>query len=194
MATVEFVGVFLAKLGMLCTSNMSEDEALARIEEYTPMLCAEFDNSLFSSADCLAYVAKLCKFFPGYGELCGHLTEWRRDTTPFRPALPAPVEAPRIPPTDEEKAVISALTRKAVAAIADVAAADVVEKPKITPAYLSDGRLLAECEASIVKYAGGQPGTMEGAFLDLAIMRRDGLRKKLGITIEHDERALEFAQ
>jgi hypothetical protein len=145
MATVEYVGVFLARLGMLCPSNMSEDEALSRIEEYTPLLCREYSDDLFRSEDCMAYVAKRCKFFPGYGELCGHLADWIRDFQPIRLALPAPPIERRVPATAEEIAVIAALTRQAVQVCAD-AAPPPVERMPAKAVHLSDGQLLAQYE------------------------------------------------
>lgn len=193
-STDAHVTAFLVRLGTLSAGNMSAADVRSKLEAYVPMLRQEFSAEVFCP-DSLAYVAGQCKFFPAYGELCDHLRSWWRDNKPFVPALPAPAPEPRIPPTQEERDVIAALTRKAVAAIGETVVADAAEKPKITPAYLSDGRLLSECEAAIVKYADGKPGTPEGAFLDLAIMRRDGLRKKLGlVTIEHDERVEEMAE
>lgn len=190
-ASQAHVGHFLAKLGRLCAGNIALEDAMLKAEAYAPLLAAEFQAEVFTP-ESLAAVASQCKFFPAYGELCDYLRSWWRDNKPFVPALPAPQPKPRTPATEEEKLVIAALTKKAVGYLQGVAPDETPEKPKIEPAYLSLGMLLAECDAAIVKYAGGVPGTPEGAFLAMAIARRDGLVRKLGMA-NHPERVEEMA-
>ena len=174
-ATSAHVDYFLSKIGSLCAGNASPDEARDRVEAYIPLLVQEFDAAVFCP-ECLADVAAQCKFFPAYGELCGHLRAWWRANKPFVPALPAPVIPDREPVTPEVSAVVRALSQKVQAILSEGAAtrdaklAAVAKAPRTH--YLSDGQRLLDAEQLA---AGGGPGA--GA----AAMRAEGLRRKLGI-------------
>jgi hypothetical protein len=80
-ATERQVWDWLADLGKLVApGNASVREASGH---YLPLLIAEFDSRDFN-ADSRAFVARHCKFWPSYGELCELLAKW-----------PKPVPTPR---------------------------------------------------------------------------------------------------
>ena len=82
---------------------------------------------------------------PSYDEIRKPLSSWWREHRPLLQALPAPVEPTRAPPTPEEIAAVSALTRQAKQYLTDSMASrnDGATKDKPPRAqYLSDGHLL----------------------------------------------------
>lgn len=84
------VNDWLALLGRLVASNMTPDEAMQRLRSYTPLLLARFDSRDFNAAS-REFVARNCKFFPSYGELCDLLDKWPRPIE--KPAVTTSVDA-----------------------------------------------------------------------------------------------------
>lgn len=74
-ATERQVWDWLVDLGKLVApGNASVRQAAA---DYLPLLLGEFDSRDFN-ADSRAFVARHCKFWPSYGELCELLAKWPR--------------------------------------------------------------------------------------------------------------------
>ena len=69
------VSEWLTALGSLCAGTMTQDEATTKIMAYTPMLRHEFRAEAFT-ATTLAHVARGCKFFPAFSEICTLLAAW----------------------------------------------------------------------------------------------------------------------
>jgi hypothetical protein len=82
---------WLKALGSLTAATLNPQEATARLAAYAPLIAKEFPREAFSTSS-LAGVARQCKFFPSYGELCGYLSEWWRENHHAPVALPAPAE------------------------------------------------------------------------------------------------------
>jgi hypothetical protein len=163
------------------TYPASPGRAAEAFKAYLPML-ADMPDAAFTQRSLEAVVDSPRKMaIPAFDEVRKPLRTWWRDNRPFVTALPAPREPDRPPPTEVERGVIAALTRKALGEIEQVATVSPGERRKVKAAYLSDGQRLVEAEAAIVAYAEAKPGTREDAFHALAISRRDGLRKKLGL-------------
>lgn len=72
---------WLRSLGALVTTSMPLAEARERLDILAPVLASEFDGWVFC-ADSLAFVARRCKFFPTFAELCEHLSAWRKEHKP----------------------------------------------------------------------------------------------------------------
>lgn len=90
MSSTEIVARdWLKALGSLTAGTIAPKEAEARLGAYASLIVKEFPIAAFS-AQSLAAVARQCKFFPSYGELCGYLSEWWRENRPAPAALPAP--------------------------------------------------------------------------------------------------------
>jgi hypothetical protein len=66
---------WLTILGRLVAANMPPDEASTRLRAYTPELLARYDSRDFTQVS-REFVARHCKFFPSYGELCELLDKW----------------------------------------------------------------------------------------------------------------------
>jgi hypothetical protein len=82
------VRMWLSALGALCAGSVPEKEANARVDAYAPMLSRQFDRWAFCQRS-LDAVARQCKFWPAYGELCEALSAWCRANRP-------PSTAPRL--------------------------------------------------------------------------------------------------
>lgn len=84
---------WLSALGTLCATNAPEAEAARRVEAYATMLASEYQPWAFSRRS-LEAVARQCKFWPAYGELCDLLSAWCRDNKPAQsvPLLTGPAE------------------------------------------------------------------------------------------------------
>ncbi len=107
---------WLGRLGLLTAVNMPAAEARIKAQAYAPMLSREFHLSVFN-ADCLAFVARRCKWFPCYGELCDHLSAYRREPGNAPPPLDVPrIEAPpqraEREPTADERASADAMVAR----------------------------------------------------------------------------------
>lgn len=134
---------WLASLGVLVAGTSSRQEAEARLAAYAPLLIREFPPQAFT-ADSLTAVARACKFFPSFGELCTHLGDWWKANRPTVRALPPPDLPPkREPPTEAEMAAVRAQVEACLAAIAPSA-----QPPPPAPKQLclSDEALLAAYE------------------------------------------------
>lgn len=66
---------WLVSLGQLVASNQPLAEVRERLMAYLPMLVEHYDSRDFNQAS-REFVARNCKFFPSYGELCGLLDKW----------------------------------------------------------------------------------------------------------------------
>lgn len=96
-ATDRQVSDWLTALARLVASNMTPQEAGERLRAYVPELVARFDSRDFNGAS-REFVARSCRFFPSYGELCELLDKW-----------PRPVETPKHAPP--EAADLNAMDR-----------------------------------------------------------------------------------
>ena len=85
----QFVRKWLQSLGVLVATGMSVGDAKERLATFVPLLAVEFDSRFFNAAT-LAFVARKCKFFPTFSEICDALAEWGRDNQPSRPMLEGP--------------------------------------------------------------------------------------------------------
>jgi len=87
------VRMWLFALGALCAGSVSEKEANARVNTYAPMLSRQFDQWAFCQRS-LEAVARQCKFWPAYGELCEALSAWCRANRPpsVAPRLDGPAD------------------------------------------------------------------------------------------------------
>lgn len=85
---------WLGRLGLLTAVNMPAAEARIKAQAYAPMLDKEFAKAFFTEKS-LAFVARRCKWFPSYGELCEALSAWRSDSNFGMPSAP-PSDAPRL--------------------------------------------------------------------------------------------------
>ena len=72
---------WLKALGSLAASTLTAKEFDARISAYAPLLAADFPQAAFGPTS-LAAVARQCKFFPSYAELCAHLGSWWKEHRP----------------------------------------------------------------------------------------------------------------
>ena len=82
---------WLKALGSLAACALTAKEFDARISAYVPLLATDFPRSAFGPAS-LAAIARQCKFFPAYAELCDLLSAWWREhrPPPRDPALEGP--------------------------------------------------------------------------------------------------------
>ena len=72
---------WLKALGSLAASTLTAKEFDARISAYVPLLAADFPMAAFGPVS-LAVVARHCKFFPSYAEICEVLSPWWRENRP----------------------------------------------------------------------------------------------------------------
>jgi hypothetical protein len=68
---------WLRLLGRLVASDMTPQEAGDRLRAYTPLLVERFSDRDFNAVS-REWVARSCRFFPSYGELCELLDKWPR--------------------------------------------------------------------------------------------------------------------
>lgn len=131
---------WLKALGSLCAGAASPSDASSKIAAYAPLLAADYPQAAFGPAS-LAAIARQCKFFPSYAELCEHLSAWWKENRPKPEAAPALYSPNRRTPA-EWRAYAEQSWR-------DVTAADVREKIRNVqalehgPQRASLGRLLA---------------------------------------------------
>lgn len=92
---------WLAALGTLTAGAMTATDARDKIGAYAAMLRDDFPPACFTKAS-LAAVARACKFFPAYGELCDALTAWSEASGTHRQAPPL---ARRSGPREEQTAI-----------------------------------------------------------------------------------------
>jgi hypothetical protein len=78
---------WLKALGVLAVGSMTPQEFKARIDAMTTLLAAEFAPGAFTPAS-LAVVARGCRHFPTYAELCDVLAPWWREHRPTPAAIP----------------------------------------------------------------------------------------------------------
>ena len=99
---------WLKALAALVAASMSGEEISARIGALTPHLAAEFPRDAFCRAS-LTAVARQCRFFPNFAELCEALTAWVKQHRESRRllALPSPRaesrEPYKLPPPPPER-------------------------------------------------------------------------------------------
>jgi hypothetical protein len=68
---------WLKALGSLTAGSLPGAEVDAKLGTYAPLLAQDFPPSAFCPAS-LAAVARQCKFFPSYAEICDLLSPWWR--------------------------------------------------------------------------------------------------------------------
>lgn len=71
------VADWLLALAPLVAATMPANEARERVKAYVPELVARFDSRDFDASS-REFVARNCRFFPSYGELCELLDKWPR--------------------------------------------------------------------------------------------------------------------
>ena len=76
---------WLKALGALTAGTMSAAEARAKIGAYQVFMDQWPAWALTPKS--LEYVARQCKFFPAYAELCEHLGAWCKDNRPAQLAI-----------------------------------------------------------------------------------------------------------
>ena len=145
--TTDLRNKWFASLASL-TYPQSPEHAAEAFRAYLPMT-AYLPDGAFTQRSLEAVVMAPRKMaIPSYDEICKPLGTWWRENRPFVTALPTPSEPRRVPPTAEERAVVSALTRQALAAIQQAAPTPARgELPPIRAHYCGDGHLLMENEA-----------------------------------------------
>jgi hypothetical protein len=114
---VRVVREWLVSLGVLSAVSISRQEAELKLSAFVPMLMREFTDAAFTP-ESLSYVARRCKYFPTYGELCEYLSDWWREHRPMPPRLaPPPPEPEREPMTPEALARIHDLVLELAAEV-----------------------------------------------------------------------------
>lgn len=78
---IEKVRDWLKALGALCAGSLALEEAEARIAAFAPLLSRAFAGWAFCDAS-LEAVARGCRWFPAYGELCDLLAAWCAENRP----------------------------------------------------------------------------------------------------------------
>jgi hypothetical protein len=136
---VRVVREWLVSLGVLSAVSISRHEADIKLAAFVPMLMREFTDAAFTP-DSLSYVARRCKYFPTYAELCEYLSEWWRDNRPRPPGIappPPPPEPEREPMTREALDRMHALVEELAR---EWAAPPLYQRPAATR-HLSPGQL-----------------------------------------------------
>lgn len=142
---------WFAQLASL-TYPASPGQAAEAFKVYMPML-AGIPDGAFTTRSLEAVATSPRKMaIPSYDEVAKPLGAWWRENRPFQTALPAPVIPDRVPPTEEEHAVVAALTREAVGILAQATADRPAARRDIRPHYTPDEALLTECEKAAEKY------------------------------------------
>lgn len=167
---------WLKALGSLVAGSLSEVEAKARIDAYTPLLATAFPPAAFTPTT-LRRVAEGCKFFPSYGEVNALLVPEYRRAVELAAAASAPIARPALtapePPPHEgqDPEALEAVRRMVQAFQAErtfTKPAGSAARAPIKAAPVSDGVLLASYEREA---ANGNAA---------AQIRVDMLRQKLG--------------
>lgn len=92
---------WLVALGTLTASNSPQDELRKRVDGMAALLSREYDEWAFCT-DSFAHVAKACRFFPTYAELCEHLTAWAKENRPATLRLAGPSSFAELTPIERE--------------------------------------------------------------------------------------------
>jgi hypothetical protein len=142
---------WLKALGTLCAGSLSTRDAQAKLAAYVPMLAHEFRPEAFTPAS-LTAVARACKFFPSFGELCDALKAWWEDNRPFEPTVPLltgpkpDIPKPRAPATEAERAYVGGIVRAFAAERRHYQPSRDLPQAGIQPKPVSAGVLLASYE------------------------------------------------
>jgi hypothetical protein len=97
---------WLKALGSLTAGSLPAAEADRKLGAYAPLLAADYPATAFCPGS-LAAVARQCRFFPAYAELCEHLDAWSRDNRPPQIEAP-PTTDPWAERVDRERAEAAA--------------------------------------------------------------------------------------
>ena len=79
---------WLKALGTLVAGSLPANESRAKLNLLAPMLAEEFPAGAFTPPS-LAAVARQCKFFPSYAEICEVLSPWWKEHRPPHRAIAA---------------------------------------------------------------------------------------------------------
>jgi hypothetical protein len=90
---------WLSDLANLSAGTTPLADAKVKIASLATALVEIYPPAAFTRQSLLA-VAKNCKFFPSFAELCAALTPWWNENRPVLPALPAPYEHIPTPPRE----------------------------------------------------------------------------------------------
>jgi hypothetical protein len=93
MGPSDHVRDWLKKLGTLISPAMTQQEFAGRINVLAPELVQEFPPDAFTQ-ETARLVARQCKFFPNFAEICTALEPWAKEqrTAKEYAALPPPRE------------------------------------------------------------------------------------------------------
>lgn len=83
------VADWLLALAPLVAASMPAADARERVKAYVPNLVDRFDSRDFNGSS-REFVARNCRFFPSYGELCQLLDKWPRPAA--KPLVATPVD------------------------------------------------------------------------------------------------------
>jgi hypothetical protein len=151
MREVMTVRDWLKGLGLLTAGNASAKDCQAKASAYGPMLAREFRPEAFTPAS-LAAVARACKFFPSFGEICNALAAWWEDNRPFEPTVPLltgpkpDIPKPRDPATEAERAYVGGIVRAFAAERRHYQPSRDLPQAGIQPKPVSAGVLLTSYE------------------------------------------------
>ena len=115
-AHLEAVVRWLNDLATISPPAPGGQELQSRIAGLASLLAGDFPPAAFSR-DSFKAVARECKFFPSYAEVCAILSPWWRQHRPLPPLLPEPMPEPLPERTPEEIVHVEALVRQTVAAL-----------------------------------------------------------------------------
>jgi hypothetical protein len=106
---------WLIALGQLVASNQPLAEVRERLMAYLPLLVERYDSRDFNQVS-REFVARQCKFFPSYGELCDALDKWPKPAAkPLKPQRQeSGIPEGRQPPDEAEIAAVHALVQEAI--------------------------------------------------------------------------------
>ena len=83
---IQTVAKWLADLADLTAGTVPLPDAKTKIAALSLILAEEYPQAAFTRPS-LTEVARHCKYFPSFAEICTHLTAWWRENQPYRPAI-----------------------------------------------------------------------------------------------------------
>lgn len=92
---IRAIAAWLNDLATISCGSQPVPNLKTKIAAMAPMLADEFEPSAFTQASMRAVAgAQARSFFPGYGEICAGLSEWRAANPPPTPAIAGPKHDP----------------------------------------------------------------------------------------------------
>ena len=135
---------WLLALTTLCAGKLNPSELRVRASTYVPLLAAEYPDYYFSQ-EMLAGVARRCKWFPSYAELCDAIEAarkpiWQRELA-ARPRLEAPRAWVALPSAPEEPYESPEEVKAILAHVAEAKRMEIQPPLKVRPSYLPPEQL-----------------------------------------------------